>query len=99
MQEHRAAAAGHPRAGIVVDLDDEIVEMVVPPQPVAWFSGRAAEGAVIAPVGGIFAPGNVTGNASDGQQCPRPRMPVRPVAIASVADASIEDGGYFTRDD
>jgi thioredoxin reductase len=28
-----------------------------------------------------------------------PRMPVRPVAIASVADASIEDGGYFTRDD
>ncbi len=27
-----------------------------------------------------------------------PRMPVRPVAIAAVADASIEDGGYFTRD-
>ena len=78
MQKHRAAAAGHPRAGIVVDLDDEIVEMVIPPQPVAWFSGRAAEGAVIAPVGGIFAPGNVTGNASDGQQCPWPRMPVRP---------------------
>ena len=26
------------------------------------------------------------------------RMPVRPVAIAAVADASIEDGGYFTRD-
>ena len=78
MQEHRAAAAGHPRAGIVVDLDDEIVDMIVPPQPVAWFSGRAAEGAIIAPVGGIFAPGDVTGNAPDGQQCPRPRMPVRP---------------------
>jgi hypothetical protein len=28
-----------------------------------------------------------------------PRMPVRPVAIAAVADASIPDGGYFTRDD
>jgi thioredoxin reductase len=28
-----------------------------------------------------------------------PRMPVRPVAIAAVADASIEDGGYFTGDD
>jgi thioredoxin reductase len=27
-----------------------------------------------------------------------PRMPVRPVAIAAAADASIEDGGYFTRD-
>ena len=28
-----------------------------------------------------------------------PRMPVRPVAISAVADATIEDGGYFTRDD
>jgi Sarcosine oxidase A3 domain/Pyridine nucleotide-disulphide oxidoreductase len=26
-----------------------------------------------------------------------PRMPLRPVAIGAVADASIEDGGYFTR--
>lgn len=28
-----------------------------------------------------------------------PRMPLRPVSIAAVADASIEDGGYFIRDD
>lgn len=28
-----------------------------------------------------------------------PRMPLRPVPMALVADASIEDGGYFTRDD
>jgi hypothetical protein len=28
-----------------------------------------------------------------------PRMPLRPVPIGAVADASIEDGGYFTRDD
>jgi D-hydroxyproline dehydrogenase subunit alpha len=28
-----------------------------------------------------------------------PRVPLRPVAIAAVADSSIEDGGYFTRDD
>lgn len=28
-----------------------------------------------------------------------PRMPLRPVPIAAVADTSIEDGGYFTRDD
>jgi thioredoxin reductase len=28
-----------------------------------------------------------------------PRMPLRPVPIAAVADASVEDGGYFTRDD
>ena len=28
-----------------------------------------------------------------------PRMPVRPVAISAVADSTIEDGGYFTRED
>jgi sarcosine oxidase alpha subunit family protein len=28
-----------------------------------------------------------------------PRMPLRPVPIAAVADSSVEDGGYFTRDD
>ena len=28
-----------------------------------------------------------------------PRVPLRPVAIAAVADSTIEDGGYFTRDD
>ena len=28
-----------------------------------------------------------------------PRVPLRPVAICAVADSSIEDGGYFTRDD
>ena len=59
MHEDGAAAAGHSRAGIVVDLDDEVVEMIVPPQPVAWFSGRAAEGAVVAPVARILTPGNL----------------------------------------
>ncbi|MDX6476492.1 MAG: hypothetical protein QOH95_2003 [Gaiellaceae bacterium] len=28
-----------------------------------------------------------------------PRMPLRPVPVAAVADASVEDGGYFTRAD
>jgi hypothetical protein len=28
-----------------------------------------------------------------------PRAPLRPVLIGAVADASIEDGGYFTVDD
>lgn len=28
-----------------------------------------------------------------------PRAPVRPVAIGAIADASLEDGGFFTRDD
>ena len=28
-----------------------------------------------------------------------PRAPVRPVAIGAIADSSLEDGGFFTRDD
>jgi Zn-dependent protease with chaperone function len=56
MDEDRAAPAGHPWAGVVVDLDDEIVEVVVPPQPVAWFTGRLPEGAIVAAVSGILAP-------------------------------------------
>ena len=59
VQEHRAAAAGDPGTGVVVDLDDEVVEVVLPPQAVAWFIGRAAERAVVAAVSGIFAPGKV----------------------------------------
>ena len=42
MDEHRAAAAGDARPGVVVDLDDEIVELVGAPQPVAGLAGRAA---------------------------------------------------------
>ena len=35
MQEYRAAAAGDARRGVVIDLDDEIIEVVVAPEPVA----------------------------------------------------------------
>ena len=35
MQEYRAAAAPDTRRAVVIDLDDEIIEMVVAPEPVA----------------------------------------------------------------
>ena len=35
MQEDRAAAAGDSRLGVVIDLDDEIVEMILAGQSVA----------------------------------------------------------------
>src|SRR5262245_60412369 len=78
MHEDRATASGHPRTGIVVDLDDEVVEVVAAPQPVAWFIGRAPERPIIAAVRGIFAPGNIAGNALRRQQSFGPRRPVRP---------------------
>jgi hypothetical protein len=39
MQEYRAASASHSRTLVVADLDDEIVEMVFPPEAVAWLVG------------------------------------------------------------
>ena len=59
MDENGAAPAGHARPDIMVDLDDEIVKTVGPPQAVAWFIGRPLECLVVAPVVWVFAPGVV----------------------------------------
>ena len=74
MHEHGAASACHPGAGVVVDFDDEIVEVVGPPKAVAAVGGCPSKRAVIPSVGGILAPGEVGGDAVGGQQ--RLRMPV-----------------------
>jgi len=78
MHEHGAASACHPRAGVVVDLNDEIVEVVGSPEAVAAVAGRASKRAVIPPVGGILAPGEVGGNAAGGQQGARVPVAIRP---------------------
>ena len=78
VHEHGAAAAGDARAGVVVDLDDEVVEPVVAPQPVAWFIGRAAERPVVAAVARVLAPGVVRRDPADRQQGARPRPAVGP---------------------
>jgi hypothetical protein len=62
MEEHGAASPGDAGPSVVIDLDDEIVETIIPPQPVAWFIGRACERAVISAVGGVFAPGAIGAN-------------------------------------
>src|SRR5262245_13661095 len=57
MQEHGAAAPGDARAGVVVDLDDEIVEVVVARQAVAARAALQANRLVVMAVGRVFAPG------------------------------------------
>ena len=57
MDEYGAAAAGHSGLRVVVNLDKQVVEAVVAPKAVAWFTGRPLKGSIIAPVGRIFAPG------------------------------------------
>ena len=41
----------------MIELEKNVVEAVVPPEPVAWFIGRPPEGAVVAPIGWVFTPG------------------------------------------
>ena len=65
MQKNGAAAAGYPRTNVVVDLDDEVVEMIVPPEPVARLIRRAAERPVVTAVAGIFRPGDIRGDPPD----------------------------------
>jgi len=78
MDKHGAAAAGHARSGIVVDFDDQVVETVVPPEPVAWFIGRPAEEAIIASIRGVLAPGVVAPYPTNGEQGRWPRQPIGP---------------------
>ena len=57
MQEHRAAAAGDARRGVVIDLDDEIVEMIIARQPVAALTAAEPHRLVVMTVMRVFAPG------------------------------------------
>src|ERR1700681_3238101 len=57
MQEHRAAAAGDARMGVVIDLDDKIIEMIVALQPIAAAVGIELHRLVVMAAGGGLAPG------------------------------------------
>jgi len=56
VNEHGTPTTGNARPRIVVDFDNQIIEMVVSAQAIAWFIGRAAKWPIIAPVGGVLAP-------------------------------------------
>jgi hypothetical protein len=57
MQENRAAAPGDARTGVVVEFDNQIIEVVFPPQAIARFIGRPAEWLIVPPIAGILRPG------------------------------------------
>jgi hypothetical protein len=78
MDEHGAASPGDTRAGVVVDLDNEVVEMVIAPEPVAGLVGPAAERTVVAPFSGVLAPGIVGPDRPDWKLRPRARVSVCP---------------------
>src|SRR5258707_1158389 len=76
MQEHRAAAALDAGRAVVVDLDNEIVEVVVAPQPVAAAIAVQPHRSVVMSACGVFTPGVFRPYGADGQKCARPRMAV-----------------------
>src|SRR5690349_23453664 len=78
MQEHRAAATGHARRGVVVDLDDEIVEMVVAGEPIARLLAVEADRPIVMPVRRVLAPGVLGTDRAGGQKGLRPSVTVGP---------------------
>src|SRR5436190_1366192 len=76
MQKHGTAAAGDARRGVVVDLDNEVVEVILAPQAVAGLSPLKPDRPVIVAVVGVFAPGVFAANRADRQECRRPAVTV-----------------------
>src|SRR3982751_6646056 len=89
MQEHGAAAPGNAPARVVLNLDDEIVEMVLPGQPVALVAAREANRPVVVTISRVFAPGILGTNGVNGQERPRAGMAVgAPPQKARMEDAA-----------
>ncbi len=67
MDEDRAAALGNPWPGIVIELDDEVIEPVFAAEAVARVAGRQPDRPIVAPVARVLAPG-VSGADGAGRQ-------------------------------
>jgi hypothetical protein len=65
MDEHCAAAPRHPRAIVVVDFDDQVVQIVLAHQPVARLASLSNHRTIIPSITGIFAPGIRVANRPD----------------------------------
>jgi len=77
MDEDRTAAAGDPWPGVVINLDDQIVQPILAPKPIAWFSGRPPKRTIVAAVFGILAPRIGAANLPNRQRGARRRESIR----------------------
>lgn len=78
MEENRAAAAGDAWRGVVIDLDNEIVKVVVPPEPIAVAIAAKFHRPVVMAAGGIFTPAVLGPNGANRQEGLRPLVPIGP---------------------
>src|SRR5258707_14825130 len=72
VQKHRAAAAGDAWMGIVIDLDDKIIEVIVAHEPITAFVGIEPHRLIVMAAAGGFAPGVVGPDGADRQECAWP---------------------------
>lgn len=71
-----ATTAAHPGPGIVVELDNEVVEQVLPRQPVRFAARRYFDRLIVMPVTRVFAPAVVMPDTPDRQLGPWPSMAI-----------------------
>jgi hypothetical protein len=76
VDKNRTAKPGNAWPCVVVDLDDDVIEAVVTPKPVAWFIGRPPKCMVVAPVVGVFAPSVGGTDTANREPCPRTGQPI-----------------------
>src|SRR5262249_45317978 len=88
VDEDCATTPRDPRARVVVDFDDEIVEVVFPPKAVPAVACRPVEWPVVAATAGIPTPGEGGADAAHWQRCRRARMAVGPPPQADEAKSA-----------
>ena len=73
VDEHRAPPAGDAGPCVVIKRDNQIIEMILPHEPIPRGSGRSPDMPVIVPVGRVLAPGVLRTDAEHRQQSPWPQ--------------------------
>jgi hypothetical protein len=76
MQEYRAAAAGDAWRGVVIDLDNEIVQVVVALEPIAIVIAVEPYRPVVVAAVRVLAPGVFRPDGAGRQESSRPWMPI-----------------------
>src|SRR5450759_6029241 len=76
MDEHRAAAPGHARPRVVVDLHNEVIERVGAREAIGFAAARHFDRPVVMAIGGILAPAVVRLFSLRRQSGGRARVPL-----------------------
>jgi hypothetical protein len=76
MQEDRAASARDSRRGVVIDLDDEIIEVILSLEQIASRIAVPAHRPVVMAALRVFAPGVFSADSANWEPRPRPWVPI-----------------------